>query len=156
VSQARIEPALSATDEVRALIAELDRELARHYLPEQLHFLSLDAIFQPNVRFFVARLDAVAVGCGGVAFFPDFAEVKRMYVRDDARGHGVGRALLERIETEARVAGCSLLRLETGTGQDAAMALYVRCGFRNCPPFGDYLAMTPKAVAESVFLEKRL
>jgi hypothetical protein len=37
--------------------------------------LDIDAIFQPHIRFFLARLGGEAVGCGGVAFFRDFAEV---------------------------------------------------------------------------------
>src|SRR6476620_6469137 len=73
-----------ATDEVRELISELDRTLSAEYSPEQRHGLALDAIFQPHMRFFVACLGAEAVGGGGVALFPDFAEVKRMYVRDAA------------------------------------------------------------------------
>ena len=96
------------------------------------------------------------MGCGGVALFPDFAEVKRMYVRDTARGQGVADAILARIEEEVRSAGLSLLRLETGTRQIAAIRLYARTGFRECPAFGDYALMAPNAIASSVFLEKRI
>jgi putative acetyltransferase len=151
-----IELAPSATDEVRALIGELDRELAGEYSAEQRHGLTLDAIFQPHVRFFLARLDGAAVGCGGVAFCADFAEVKRMYVRDAARGRGVGQALLTRIEAEARQAGFTLLRLETGDRQLAAIQLYTRAGFQLCPAFGVYATMAPQAIVTSVFMEKRL
>lgn len=108
------------------------------------------------MRFFVARLNGAAVGCGGVALFADFAEVKRMYVRDAARGRGVAQALLARIEREAWEAGLAVLRLETGTRQFAAMRLYQRAGFEVCPAFGAYAEMPPHAVATSVFLEKRL
>ena len=138
-----IEAAPVATDEVRALIDELDRTLSAEYPPEQRHGLALDAIFQPHIRFFLARLDGEAVGCGGVALFPDFAEVKRMYVRDAARGKGVAQALLARIEMEAREAGLAALRLETGDRQEAAMRLYTRAGFLRCPVFGAYAAMPP-------------
>jgi putative acetyltransferase len=145
-----------ATDEVRVLLGELDGVLSAGYPPEQRHGLAVEAIFQPHVRFFVARLDGVAVGCGGVAFFPDFAEVKRMYVRDTARGRGVADAILARIETAARGEGQALLRLETGDRQVAAMRLYARLGFRHCAAFGAYAAMAPEAIATSVFFEKRL
>jgi putative acetyltransferase len=118
-----IEPAPTATDEVRALVEELEAVLSAEYPREQRHGLSLDAIFQPPIRFFLARLDGVAVGCGGVALFPDFAEVKRMYVRDAVRGRGVAQALLARLETTAADAGLSVLRLETGDRQIAAMRL---------------------------------
>lgn len=151
-----IELAPSVTDEVRVLIGELDRELSAEYSSEQRHGLTLEAIFQQHIRFFLARLDGAAVGCGGVALFADFAEVKRMYVRDIARGRGVARALLARLETEARKAGLALLRLETGNRQLAALRLYTRAGFQLCAAFGAYATMAPQAVVTSVFLEKRL
>ena len=93
------------TDDVRALIGELDRMLSAEYTPEQRHGLAVDAIFKPGIRFFLARLKGAAVGCGGVAFFTDFAELKRMYVRDVARGGGAARALVTQVR-EAREAGC--------------------------------------------------
>ncbi len=155
-AEADIEPVATATDDLRALIGELDQVLAAEYLPEQRHGLALAALFQPHIRFFVARLNGAAVGCGGVALFGDFAEVKRMYVREPARGRGVAQALLTRIETEARAAGCAVLRLETGERQAAALKFYARAGFRPCAAFGDYLAMRPEAFATSVFMEKRL
>jgi putative acetyltransferase len=151
-----IEEVAAATEEVRALIGELDRVLSEGYPPEQRHALSLDAIFQPHMRFFLARLGTAAVGCGGVALFPDFAEVKRMYVREAARGRGVAEALLAGIEKEVRGAGLAVLRLETGTKQVAAIRLYSRVGFETCRPFGTYAAMPPRAIATSVFFEKRL
>jgi putative acetyltransferase len=152
----QIELALSATDDVRALIDELEAVLAAEYLPEQRHGLALDALFQPHIRFFLATLHGQAVGCGGVALFDDFAEVKRMYVRGAARKQGVAGAILARLEEEARDAGFSWLRLETGDNQIAAMQPYARAGFRRCPAFGDYLRMTPQSIVTSVFFEKRI
>ena len=155
-SEVQIEAVLTATDEVRSLVGELETVLAAEYPPEQRHGLAVDAIFQPHVRFFVARLRGAAVGCGGVALFPDFAEVKRMYVRDGARRNGVAGAILARIEEEVRGAGLSLLRLETGVRQVAAMQLYARAGFQECPAFGAYALKPPQATAASVFFEKRV
>jgi putative acetyltransferase len=154
--EVRIQIALAATDEVRLLIGELEAVLAAEYPPEQRHGFSLDAIFQPHVRFFLARRQGAAVGCGGVALFPDFAEVKRMYVRDTARGQGVADAILARIEQEVRGAGLSVLRLETGVRQIAAMRLYARAGFRECVAFGAYALKAPQSIAASVFFEKRV
>jgi putative acetyltransferase len=152
----RVEPATSPTAEVRALVGELDTELSRHYPPEQRHGLKLDAIFQPHVRFFIACLDGVAVGCGGVALFADFAEVKRMYVREAARCRGVADAILARLATEASDAGLTLLRLETGIRQPAAIRFYRRAGFVPCAAFEPYASMPPGDIAASVFLERRL
>lgn len=147
-----IDLATTPTADVRALIAELDEILSADYPPEQRHGLQLDAIFQPHIRFFVARVDGDAVGCGRVAFFGDFAEVKRMYVR----GRGAAQALLARLETEARGVGLDVLRLETGARQRAAMRFYERSGFQRCVAFGHYVTMPPASIATSVFYEKRL
>ncbi|HEX8792762.1 MAG TPA: GNAT family N-acetyltransferase [Polyangiaceae bacterium] len=151
-----IEPALAPTEEVRGLVGELERVLSAEYTPEQRHGLAIDAIFQPHIRFFLARSDGAAVGCGGVALFPDFAEVKRMYVRPAARGSGVADALLERIEHATRGAGLQLLRLETGDRSHAAIRFYERSGFVRCAAFGAYATMAAAAIVTSVFYEKKL
>jgi putative acetyltransferase len=116
-----VELCSTPTDEVRTLVAALETELAAEYSAEQRHGLKLEAIFTPHVRFFIARLDGEAIGCGGVALFADFAEVKRMYVRDAFRGRGGAQALLARIEAETLAAGLTTLRLETGDRQAAAV-----------------------------------
>jgi putative acetyltransferase len=151
-----VELVRSATDEVRSLVAELEDVLSAEYPPEQRHGLALEAIFRPSVRFFVARLNGAAAGCGGVELFAEFAEVKRMYVRKAVRGCGLAQALLAQIEQETRSAGLALLRLETGARQIAALRFYQRAGFRICPAFGAYATMAPPAIATSVFLEKQL
>lgn len=151
-----IESAPRATDEIRMLIGELDAELSGLYTAEQRHGLVLDAIFQPHIRFFVARVNGAAVGCGGVALFPGFAELKRMYVRKDTRGRGIADAILVRLSATARGAGLTTLRLETGMHSAAALRFYGRCGFEPCAIFEPYASMAPSAVATSVFLEKRI
>jgi putative acetyltransferase len=145
-----------ATDEARALVEELEATLAADYPPEQRHGLAFEALFQPHVRLFVASLDGAPAGCGGVALFDDFAEVKRMYVRPAVRGRGVAQALLARIEAEARSAGAAVLRLETGIRQPAAIRLYERAGFVRCAAFGAYRALPPQAIVTSLFYEKTL
>ncbi len=151
-----IERASAATDEIRELIAELDGALSGPYLPEQRHALSLDQLFVDNVRFFAARLDGLAVGCGGVAFYDGYAEVKRMFTRPTARRKGVAAALLQHLEAEARAAGHSVLRLETGMYQAEAIGFYERAGFERCNAFGDYLELSPQAIETSVFYEKSI
>jgi putative acetyltransferase len=151
-----IERVWAATDEIRQLVAELDRALTGPYLPEQHHALSFERLFDSNVRFFAARVDGVAVGCGGVAFYDDFAEVKRMFTQPTARRHGVATAVLRHLEGEAKRAGYSVLRLETGTYQAEAIQFYVRAGFERCDAFGEYVAMSPQAIETSVFYEKSI
>lgn len=149
-----VELADTATPDVRELLEELNAALDGPYAADQQHGLSLDALFQPGVRFFVARLDGEAAGCGGVALLDGYAEVKRMYARESARGKGVADALLARIEAEARSAGLTCLRLETGRYQDAAIRFYERAGFRECAPFGPYAEMPARAIELSLFYEK--
>lgn len=72
--------------------------------------------------------------------------------RPSARGSGVARALLERLEAEARVAGLSTLCLEAGTKQDDALRLYRRYGFTDCAAFGAYAEMPPHKIVASIFL----
>jgi putative acetyltransferase len=137
---------------VRELIAALDAHLSSLYPPESNHFLDVEQLAAREVRFFVARRDDAPVGCGALRIDRSgYGEVKRMYVAPEARGQGVGRALLARIETEAAREGLALLRLETGIRQTEAIALYRSCGYVDCRPFGEY---QPDPLSR--FMEKRL
>jgi putative acetyltransferase len=151
-----IEQLGALTPEASALLAELDRDLGSSYSEEQQHGLRPEALFQPNIHFYLARLDGTAVGCGGVALYDGYAEVKRMFTGEAARGRGIAKALLARFEAVAREAGMTLLRLETGIHQHDAIAFYERMGFELCDAFGDYAAMTPSRIETSLFYEKRL
>jgi putative acetyltransferase len=104
----------------------------------------------------VARCDAMPVGCGGVALFDDFAEIKRMYVRQAWRGQGVADAMMARLVKETAGLGFGLLRLETGSASHAAIRFYDRMGFRNCDAFAPYSSMPPASIITSVFMEKRV
>jgi putative acetyltransferase len=151
-----IERVTRATDDVRALVEELETELEGSYSAEQRHGLKLEQIFQPGILFFVARLDGAPVGCGGLAVDDGFAELKRMFVRPQARGRGVAQALLARLKQEARARGYDRLVLETGDVLKPAIRLYERAGFKRCAVFGHYKTMRPHTIARSLFFEKRL
>jgi putative acetyltransferase len=144
------------TDEVRALVAELDGELSGLYQPEQRHGLALHTIFQPHIRFFIARVNGEPAGCGGVALFSDFAEIKRMYVRKQSRGQGIADAVLETLCAVARHEGFTLVRLETGVHSLEAIRFYRRNGFTPCASFEPYTSMPPASIATSVFMERLL
>ncbi len=66
-------------------------------------------------------------------------EIRRMYVLQEYRRHGVARMILEGLEQEAAKLKYSVMRLETGNRQSAAMRLYESYGFRQIPPFGLYV-----------------
>lgn len=125
--------------EVLALIAELDAYQASLYPPESCYLLDLASLMQPQVRFAVARDDAgQVVGCGAVVLREGYGELKRMMVHPRARGQGTGRAVLAMLEAAAAAAGRTGMKLETGPLQPEALALYERCGYARCGPFGDY------------------
>ena len=127
------------TEDARALIVELEDHLAPLYPTESRHGYSVEKLLREGVAFFVMRHDGVPAGCGGVQLFgADYGEIKRMYVRPEFRGLGLGRLILDRLAAHARSEGVPLLRLETGIHQRAAIELYERWGFTSIPPFGDY------------------
>ena len=144
------------TADVGVLIGELNEELGALYTPEQRHGLAIEAIFQPHIRFFLAGREGRPLGCGGVALFDGFAELKRMYVHPEARSQAVADALLARLEEETIASGRDLLRLETGSRSLAAIRFYERSGFRPCVAFAPYAAMPQVSIITSVFMEKRL
>lgn len=151
-----IERIRSATTEARALVGELEAVLSASYRPESRHGLALEAIFRPHIHFLIATRDGTLAGCGGVALLDGFAELKRMYVRPSMRGQGVARALVERLSAVAAGAGNTVLRLETGDAQHAALRFYAREGFARCGAFSEYAGMPPASIATSVFMEKAL
>jgi GNAT superfamily N-acetyltransferase len=124
-----------------ALIAALNAELSTQYPePGATHFrLDPSEVAGDRGAFLVAFLAGAPVACGAVRLVTaDAAELKRMYVVPTARGLGIGRALLEALEGQARHLGATRLVLETGVRQAAALVLYQRAGFLPIPPFGEY------------------
>jgi putative acetyltransferase len=137
--------------DVTALLLQARALLAGLYPPESCHGLDLDAYAMPEVTLFVARADGMAVGCGALQRHGDgSAEVKSMFVIPEARGRGIGRAILETIEA-ALPGHVAALRLETGIKQEAAIRLYEAAGFCRRGPFGSY-----RDDPLSVFMEKPL
>ena len=125
----------------QTLISRLNAELAAAYPEEGANHFRLDAGETAVGRggFFVLYRDGQALGCGAVRRLDaTTAELKRMFVAPEERGKGLGQALLERLEEEARALGSTRLVLETGTRQRQAVALYEAAGFRQIPLYGEY------------------
>ncbi len=134
-----------STEAASGLIAELDAYLSPLYPVESQHGYSIEKLAQQQVEFFVLYHDSEPAGCGGVQLFADpqapcgaYGELKRMYVRDRFRGRGFGGQLLAHLERLALARGVTTMRLETGTSQPEAVALYEKHGYRRIPPFGAY------------------
>ena len=138
-------------EDVRALLLIVGSWAVDLYPPESRHGLDLAAYGDPKVTLFVAREAGAVLGCGACRLEGDgSAEVKSMFVLPEARGRGIGRALLAAIEDALR-GRVAMLRLETGIKQDAAIKLYESAGFRRRGPFGSY-----RDDPLSVFMEKPL
>ncbi|MEU4391055.1 GNAT family N-acetyltransferase [Kribbella sp. NPDC023855] len=90
----------------------------------------------PDIEFILLTLDETPVGCVGLQpISPGLGEIKRMYVEPSSRGWGLSRRLLAEIESHARTRGLTTLRLETGTQQHEAIALYTHNGYHPIPPY---------------------
>jgi putative acetyltransferase len=125
--------------DVRRIIAESGAYLQVLYPSESNHVIDVDALAAPDAVFLVARRAGEILG--SIAFriiAPGHAEIKRMFVRAEARGKGVGRRLLEALEDEARRRNVNRISLETGIRQPEAIGLYRASGYQDCPPFGTY------------------
>ncbi|MFF4755274.1 GNAT family N-acetyltransferase [Streptomyces sp. NPDC002514] len=96
-----------------------------------------EADFDPPCGLFlIARVGDEPVGCGGIRLLDEHtAGIKRMYVADRARRHGIGRCLLEHLEQHAVRRGAARIMLETGRRNTAALALCHRTGFLPCPSY---------------------
>lgn len=138
----RIAPALPA-----------DLSAIRQLLDEYAAFLGMDLEFQhfgherqhlpgdytpPRGALLLARLDGAPAGMAALRPRDETrCEMKRLYVRPDARGTGIGRQLAERIIAEARSIGYREMLLDTLPIMQDAQRMYVALGFRDIAPYYD-------------------
>lgn len=99
--------------------------------------LHMDDLMPPNGRTLLAHSpDGKLVGCGVLRKIrPDAAELKRMYVRPEAQGTGLGRKLFELRMAEARKMGCKRLYADTVMGNTAMLTMYEKMGFKFIPRY---------------------
>jgi putative acetyltransferase len=138
--------------DVQALLDQSDDYFRALYPAESNHLVSADVLATDRAVFLAARRDGTILGSIALLLIaPGHAEMKRLFVRTDARGIGLGRRLLNALEEIACDRGIARISLETGIRQPEAIALYLACDYQACPPFGDY-----KADPLSLFMTKRL
>ncbi len=83
-----------------------------------------------NELFLVARIDGIAVGCGCLErTAPGTGDINRMWLSPEGHGQGLGRAMLDRLVSEARRFGIGQVRLETNQELTEAIDLYRSAGF---------------------------
>ncbi|MEL6505856.1 MAG: GNAT family N-acetyltransferase [Pseudomonadota bacterium] len=136
-----IQPDALQGSEIAALL-ETHLDLMRSVSPpESVHALDLDALRADHITFWSARLEGDLVGCVALSELnPTHGEIKSMHTRQVRRGTGIGQALYDTLEKEARSRSYERLSLETGSTDDflPARRLYARNGFEECGPFADY------------------
>jgi putative acetyltransferase len=127
--------------EVRAI---LERHLAfcvSETPPEHSFALDVEGLLDPAVTLYSWTGNGTVLGLGAIKDLGDgHAELKSMHTAAEARGRGVGRAMLDHLLSVARSRGYHRVSLETGTtpGFAAARAMYVSAGFEPAEPFADY------------------
>ncbi len=105
----------------------------------------------PNGCLLLVKNEQEAVGCAGVRRWQgDIAELKRMYLKPQTRGLGLGRKLLEAALENARSLGYRSIRLDTLPSMAAAIALYREFGFADISPYRD------NPFEGTIYLEKQL
>ncbi len=108
----------------------------------------------PNGRTLIATLDGRVVAGGAWRHTADgVCELKRLYVTDGARGHGLGRKLSDALAASAKAQGYTTLQLDTGERMTEALALYERTGFRRVAPYHLY---PEDLMPHLVFMERAL
>jgi ribosomal protein S18 acetylase RimI-like enzyme len=135
---------------MRQYFEELDRRFLRGFDVEAAASASVSSLRPPSGNFLVARRRDEVVACGGVQWLDEGrGEIKRMWVSPAARGVGLGRRLLERLEHEVAGSGRSTVLLDTNAVLSEAIAMYRRCGYVDVERYND----NPDA---ELWFEKRL
>lgn len=117
---------------------ELDRRFTAGFDPGNTLVADAPSMRAPQGVFVVAHSDGEVVACGGVKRIDDDrAEIKRMWVRESARGLGVGRRLLQHLEEQAIRLGCSWVVLDTNATLLEAIAMYERAGYSPIERYND-------------------
>lgn len=125
------------TPEIQTLLAERDAHFDRLYADEDRKPGKVD-LGRRDLIFFTARVRGRLAGCGALIVHGSYGELKRFYLRPQFRGLGLGRRLVETLETQARAHGCVALKLEAGVLQPEAIGLYRSAGFEDGECFGEH------------------
>ena len=140
--------------EIRQAETVSDIESARALFREYETWLGMSLCFQgfeeemanlpgkyapPDGRLYLAFVDDELAGCIALRKFEDgICEMKRLFLRENARGHGLGNQLIERLLGEARAIGYSKMRLDTYPPKmGKAVSLYESHGFHPIESYYD-------------------
>lgn len=137
----------------------LNKEFGISFAIEQMleeDMLTLDKFYPPQGRLLLAEFDNDIAGLACMKQIrQEMGEVKRMYVRDEFRGKGIGRALLMALISEARAIGYVHLRLDSARFMYAAHSLYRSADFMEIDPYPES-EIPAEFQANWIFMERDL
>jgi len=137
---------------IRPAETEDDIQTVRELFREYEAWLGMDLCFQgfeeelavlpgkytaPAGRLYLVDIDGVPTGCIALRKLEDgICEMKRLFLRDTARGLGIGNKLIEKVIEDARTIGYAKMRLDTYPPKmGKAVKLYESHGFRPIEPY---------------------
>ena len=139
-----VEPGqLAVIESTRALFSEyaatLGVDLCFQAFDQELARLPGDYA-APRGALALAAVEGRFAGCCALrpidtSDYANACEMKRLYVRPEFRGTGVGRMLAESIVEQGRMLGYDCILLDTLSDMEAARALYEDLGFEEIPPY---------------------
>lgn len=138
-----IDRVVAATADIADFLLAHHADMSGTAPSESQHALPLEALLAPGMRLFVARDGEALVATGALASLEDdHEELKSMRTHPARRGEGLGARMLAALLADASARGVRRVSLETGSADffRPAHALYARAGFRDCAPFGTYVA----------------
>ncbi len=141
-------PAYHKKEELRTLLGEYTKLLTegdaefQDYLTLQHYDDELEHPERkygfPGGRLYMALCDGNVAGCAALRKLDDtHCEMKRLYVREDYRGNGIGNLLTDRLITDAKQIGYRHLLLDTFPFLERAISMYRNRGFQEIEKYND-------------------
>lgn len=147
----RVERTNSKNDDFVKLVAELNAHLKIMDGDEHEFYMQFNNIDVLN-HVVVLYENSNAVACGALKWYNDeIAELKRMYVKKEARRKGYAGMVLKELEVWSKELGYKKCMLETGKRMSDAIAFYVSNQYLRIPNFGQY-----KHKGDSICFEKTI
>jgi ribosomal protein S18 acetylase RimI-like enzyme len=121
----------------REYASTLDFDLSFQHFDDEMKTFPIQ-YSPPSGCLLLAYEDETVAGCVGLRMLDEgICEMKRLYVRPEFRGKGIGRALVLNVIDRGRKLGYGRMRLDTVPSMHEAIALYESFGFKQIPQYRD-------------------
>jgi len=140
-----------ADSSVAGLIAELDKYQIDLYGLENCNLETPGSLMKNQALMLGAFIEDRLVGIGAIKFVANYAEVKRMFIKNEFRRRGLGSKILNKLEEYAKANNIENIYLETGRLHAEAISLYKKMGYHRVDQFGEY-----KPNPTSMYFQKKI